>query len=342
MGKEGRIHQNSSPWNADCAGRDRRSSAHSLLERSRRSRASSCSHQSGSTHTELGYRVAEPGYDHSDATPLTYGYEAKPRPRSQLPRGGRTIFPRYRVVAYYGAAGLPILGVLGTADPDTIAAEVSARAAQYASAGRMVLPAFELITTMAQPCRADFPLCTSAISPQTVQAYLDAAHRHRMMLILDIQPGRGEFLPQVQALRPFLSDPSVGVALDPEWKLAPYQFPIESIGSSSAESINAVGAYLSGIVQAEDLPDKLLLVHQFVRSELPDRQNIKVYPRVETLLHADGFGSPGAKVGVYQQLAFPSPPYRVGFKLFFTRDTALMVPANVMSLRPQPDLVSYQ
>jgi hypothetical protein len=246
------------------------------------------------------------------------------------------------VVAYYGAAGIPILGVLGTADPDTIAAEVSARAAQYASAGRMVLPAFELITTMAQPCRADFPLCTSAISPQTVQAYLDAAHRHRMMLILDIQPGRGEFLPQVQALRPFLSDPSVGVALDPEWKLAPYQFPIESIGSSSAASINAVGAYLSGIVQAENLPDKLLLVHQFVRSELPDRQNIKVYPRVETLLHADGFGSPGAKVGVYQQLAFPSPPYRVGFKLFFTRDRALMVPANVMSLHPQPDLVSYQ
>ena len=71
------------------------------------------------------------------------------------------------MVAYYGAAGMPILGVLGTADPDTIAAEVSARAAQYASAGRTVLPAFELITTMAQPCRADFPLCTSAISPQT-------------------------------------------------------------------------------------------------------------------------------------------------------------------------------
>src|SRR5215475_7403132 len=74
----------------------------------------------------------------------------KPRPLSQLPRGGRTIFPRYRVVAYYGAAGIPILGVLGTADPDTIAAEASARAAQYASAGRLVLPAFELITTMAQ------------------------------------------------------------------------------------------------------------------------------------------------------------------------------------------------
>jgi hypothetical protein len=237
---------------------------------------------------------------------------------------------------------MPILGVLGTADPDTIAAQVSARAAQYAAAGRTVLPAFELIATMAQPCRVDFPLCTSAASSQTIQAYLDAAHRHRMMLILDIQPGRGEFLPQVQALRPFLSDPSVGVALDPEWKLGPDQYPIESIGSSSAASINAVGGYLAGIVHAENLPDKLLLVHQFVLSELPDRPNIKVYPGVETLLHADGFGSPGVKVGVYRQLAFPSPPYRVGFKLFFTRDTSLMLPATVMSLRPQPDLVSYQ
>ena len=77
MGKEGRIHQNSSRWNADCAGRGRRSSAHSLLQRSRRSRAGSCSHQSGSTHTELHYRVAEPGHDHSDAAPLTYAYEAQ-------------------------------------------------------------------------------------------------------------------------------------------------------------------------------------------------------------------------------------------------------------------------
>lgn len=278
----------------------------------------------------------------SSPRPAPTSTAPRPRPLIQLPRGGRTIFPHYRVIAYYGEAGIPILGVLGNADPDTIAAQVAAQAAQYAPTGRTILPAFELIATMAQPCRVDFPLCTSAIPPQTIQAYLDAAHRHRMMLILDIQPGRGEFLPQVQALRPFLSDPSVGIALDPEWKLAPNEFPIEIIGSSSAASINAVAAYLSGIVQAENLPNKLLLVHQFVQSELPDRQNIKLYPRVETVLHADGFGSPGTKVGVYHQLAFPSPPYRVGFKLFFTRDSALMAPAYVMSLRPQPDLVSYE
>jgi hypothetical protein len=237
---------------------------------------------------------------------------------------------------------MPVLGVLGTADPDTIAAQVSATAAQYAPAGRAVLPAFELIATIAQPCRIDFPQCTSAIPPSTVQAYLDAAHRHRMMLILDIQPGRGEFLPQVQALRPFLSDPSVGIALDPEWKLGPTQFPIQSIGSSSAASINAVAAYLSSVARTENLPDKLLLVHQFLLDELPDRQAIRGYPFVETVLHADGFGSPLAKVGVFHQLAFPAPPFRVGFKLFFTRDTSLMAPAQVMALRPQPDLVSYQ
>jgi hypothetical protein len=285
--------------------------------------------------------VPDPPSSSSSPSP-TPSSAPPPRPVTQLPRGGRTIFPRYRIVTYYGASGIPILGVLGSASPEAIAAQVAATAAQYAPAGRIVLPAFELITTMAQPCRADFPLCTSAIPPATVQAYLDAAHRHRMMLILDIQPGRGEFLPQVQALRPFLSDPSVGIALDPEWKLGPNQYPIQNIGFSSAASINAVGAYLSGIVRSENLPDKLLLVHQFLLSELPDRQNIAVYPRVETLLHADGFGPPSAKVGVYQQLAFRSPPYRTGFKLFFTRDSSLMSAAQVMSLRPQPDLVSYQ
>src|SRR5262249_18711517 len=37
---------------------------------------------------------------------------------AELPRGGSQIFPRYRVVAYYGAAGTPALGVLGQGSPD--------------------------------------------------------------------------------------------------------------------------------------------------------------------------------------------------------------------------------
>ena len=47
------------------------------------------------------------------------GGETKPprmrRPLPELPRGGREILPRNRIVAYYGAPQDPELGVLGTA-----------------------------------------------------------------------------------------------------------------------------------------------------------------------------------------------------------------------------------
>jgi hypothetical protein len=260
----------------------------------------------------------------------------------QLPRGGRQVFPAYRVVAYYGGPDGPALGVLGSADPDTIAARVAARAAQYAAFGRRVQPAMELIVTVARPCGGEFPLCTGAIPDEAIQRYLDAAHRHKMLLILDIQPGRLDFLPQLKRLEPFLLDPSVGVALDPEWKLTADEYPIQNIGESSAASVNAVGSYLSGLVIAHRLPDKLLLIHQFLEQMLPDRQNITQHPGVEQVLHADGFGDALTKITVYHRLRFPVPPFHPGLKLFFTRDYGLLSPADVMALKPQPEMISYQ
>ncbi len=265
-----------------------------------------------------------------------------PPPAPQLPRGGRQVFPAYRVVAYYGGPDGPALGVLGSADPDTIAGSISARAAQYAPFGRRIQPAMELIVTVARPCGAAYPLCSGAIPDEAIQRYLDAAHRHKLLLILDFQPGRGEFLPQVQAVEPYLKDPSVSVALDPEWKLGPGEFPMQVIGSASAASVNAVSLYLSGLVRRNNLPDKLLVVHQFTRAMLPDRGNIVRRPDLETVFHADGFGGQQAKVKIYRGLAFPSPPFHAGLKLFFNQDYDLMSPAQVMSLRPQPDIVTYQ
>src|SRR5689334_14401269 len=45
-------------------------------------------------------------------------------PVALLPRGGRHIFPRFRVVAYYGVPGNAELGVLGAGTPEQAAAAV--------------------------------------------------------------------------------------------------------------------------------------------------------------------------------------------------------------------------
>jgi hypothetical protein len=285
---------------------------------------------------------ATPSTPVTPSTRATRSVPATPPPALiQLPRGGRRLLPDYRVVAYYGGPDGPALGVLGSADPDTIATRIEARAAQFGPYGRRIQPAMELITTVAQPCNR-YLNCTEPIPDEAIQRYLDAAHRHKMLLILDFQPGRSEFLPQVQAVAKYLVDPSVQVALDPEWKMGPNQVPIEEIGSASAESVNAVAAYLSRLVAQNRLPDKLLIVHQFRLSMLPDRQNIVRMPGLETVLHADGFGGQGAKLETYRSLAFPVPPFHAGFKLFLTQDTNMMSPGQVMSLRPQPEIVTYQ
>lgn len=260
-----------------------------------------------------------------------------------LPRGGRHIFPRFRVVAYYGVPGNPELGVLGAGTPEQTAAAVERQAAQYAGYGRPVLPAMELVATVAQASPGSDGNYSAPIPAASIRAYLRVAHEHQMLLILDVQPGSGEFLPQVAALRPFLLDPAVGIALDPEWKVPAGQAPGGGrIGSASAASVNAVGRYLSQLVRAQDLPDKLLVIHEFTPSMLPDRATIRPQPGVEITLHADGIGSPQLKEVVFSQLDFADTPFHVGFKVFFAHDTRVMSASEVMALRPRPDIVTYQ
>src|SRR5437868_11869966 len=69
---------------------------------------------------------------------------AKPAAPPQLPRGGRTIFPRFRVVAYYGAPQDPQLGELGIGSPAQAAVKLERKARKYRRGGRPLLPAFEL------------------------------------------------------------------------------------------------------------------------------------------------------------------------------------------------------
>jgi len=260
----------------------------------------------------------------------------------RLPDGGMSIVPRLRVVAFYGGPDGPGLGVLGTGTPEQAAAAVAAQAAAFAGFGRAVQPAMELLASVAQDAPGPEGTYSRPVTDTQIAAYLAVAHAHRMLLILDIQPGGGEFLPQVQALQPFLLDPDVSVALDPEWKVPPGQAPGNGrIGSSSAASINTVAAYLSGLITAHRLPDELLIIHQFTTPMLPDRDQITTHPGVEQTLHADGEGTPAGKVAVYHQLAFPTR-FHTGFKLFYTQDTHLMSPGEVMALTPRPDIITYQ
>ena len=143
-----------------------------------------------------------------------------------LPRGGRSILPEHRVVAHYGAPQAEALGILGIGTPAAAAARLERHARLYAGPGRRpVLPAMELIAVIVNAGPGQDGTFRTRQRRAVILRYLRAARRARALLILDLQPGRSDFLTEARALAEFLVEPDVGLALDPEWRMAPGQIP---------------------------------------------------------------------------------------------------------------------
>ena len=275
----------------------------------------------------------------ASATPSATPSQA---PLAQLPRGGRSIFPEHLVVAYYGTAGTGALGVLGETGPEAAAKRTVQAALPFqAPSGRPVLPAFELITTVAAGRAGADGLYSTSLPLEEVMRYVKVAQQAKMLVILDFQPGRATFLEQVKRYEKALLEPNVGVALDPEWKLTATQRPLKQIGTSAAQPINDVSSYLANLTVKNRLPEKVFMVHQFKTYQLPDREKIVDRPGLATVLHVDGFGAQGSKKETYGLLNSTDGQFVNAFKLFYDEDTDLMTPAEAMALTPRPELITY-
>jgi hypothetical protein len=276
----------------------------------------------------------------TSATPSAPATTTEP-PTPPLPRGGTTIFPRYRVVAYYGTAGTGSLGVLGSASPEAIAGRLEKAAAPFATPGRQVLPAMELIVNVADPMPGPGGDYNHEISHAKARHYLDVARAHHLLLILDIQPGHSTFLPLVEHWKSLLSEPDVGLALDSEWRMPDGSVPGQVIGHSSASEINAVTAWLADLVREDDLPQKLLVLHQFTAPMIRDIDAVTTPPELAEVQQLDGFGTRAGKLAKYRNLQRPDQ-FHMGFKLFYTEDVDLMSPQSTLALKPPPEYISYQ
>src|SRR3954466_9046114 len=179
---------------------------------------------------------------------------------------------------------------------------------------------------------------------RVIDRYLKAARAAKALLILDIQPGREDFMDEVRALRPYLEQPDVSLALDPEWKVPAGQVPGQVIGSMDAADVNEGSAYKSQIVRAGRLPQKLLLVHQFTNNMIGRKELLDQPPGIALTLNVDGFGDRPNKIAKYNEFTRPriARRFHAGFKLFYHEDTNLMPPRQVLRPRPRPELVVYE
>lgn len=264
-----------------------------------------------------------------------------PPPPSQLPRGGTTIFPRHRVVAYYGSPGEPRLGVLGAGDPEEVADELDAAATPFSTPGREVQPAMEIIVGVADGSPGPDGDYHHDVDEAEVRRYIAVARAHKQLVVLDIQPGTTDFLTAARPWEGLLREPDVGLALDAEWRMAPGEIPGKTIGSVTADEVNTTSAWLAGIVREAKVPQKLFVVHQFTVDMITTPERVATPPELAVVQHVDGFGAPPNKLGKYQQLQRPQQ-FHQGFKLFYTQDTPMLTPEQTLALSPAPEFVTYQ
>ncbi len=264
---------------------------------------------------------------------------------TQLPGGGQVLFPGHRLVALYGHPGAPSLGALGEQDLPASITRAQQVAAQYRPLSQVpVIPTFEIIATVAQASPGPDGTYSYESPVSSLLPWVQQANAAGMYVILDLQAGRASLLAQAKYYQSLLALPDVGLALDPEWKLQPNQFPLQQIGSVSAAQVNAVISWLAALTARDHLPQKVLVLHQFMLSMLSGEQDINTHnDDLAIVIHMDGQGTPADKQQTWDAVTGAAPPgVFFGWKNFYVKDHPMLTPAETMAETPTPVMISYQ
>lgn len=281
------------------------------------------------------------------APPASSDAQANAAPAAwPLPGSGpRSLLAGRQIVSFYGNPLSPAMGVLGEGTEDEMLAHLKQQAQAYqALAGdTTVVPAIHLVYEVAQRFTLDDNLYLYRTDDKTVRHFIELTRQQHMLLFLDLQIGRSELAGELLQVLPYLREPHVHLAIDPEFATLPGYRPGQFIGALDAATIDAALGTIERLAERYDLPNKIVIVHQFQDYMLTHKEKLNFsLPRVDLVLDMDGFGDPSGKLEHYDEFVKQAGVKFGGIKLFYTHDTNLLSEAQVEALDPRPSIVIYQ
>ena len=259
------------------------------------------------------------------------------------------ILPRNRIVAYYGNPLSKKMGVLGEYQKDTMLRMLDREVARWAKADptHPVVPALHLIATVAQGTPGKAGLYRMQMRDSLVNEVHSWIKSRNGLFFIDVQVGKSSVQAELPRLRPFLENPDVHLAIDPEFAMATSgKVPGTVIGTLDAADINWAVDWLDQIAREKNLPPKILIVHRFTRKMVTNASKIRYTPHVQVVMDMDGWGPPWLKFDSYHDYVKAEPVQFTGFKLFYHNDTKkgdpMLTPAEVLRLTPKPLYIQYQ
>ncbi|MBA3466315.1 MAG: hypothetical protein H0T21_02825 [Gemmatimonadaceae bacterium] len=260
-----------------------------------------------------------------------------------------SILPAKRIIAYYGNPLSKRMGILGELPPNEMLARLDKEVAQWqrADPSTPVQPALHLIAVVAQGAPGRDGKYRLRMTDSLIETVSQWAANKNALLFLDIQVGLSTVQEEIPRLATFLKRPNVHLGLDPEFAMMKSgRKPGEKIGTMSAADINFASGYLADLVRQNNLPPKVLVIHRFTRGMVTESPQIRKDPRVQIVMHMDGWGQPWLKYDSYRDYVTAEPVQFTGFKLFYKNDTKkgdpVLTASELLRLHPKPLYIQYQ
>ena len=240
------------------------------------------------------------------------------------------------------------MGVLGEYPKAEMLAMLDREVAAWTKAdpSTPVQPALHLITTVAQGDAGKDGTYRMRHGDALTEKVYGWAKERNALLFLDVQVGLSTIQEELPRLEPWLSRPDVHFGMDPEFSMKDGTKPGKKIGRYDAADVNWAIDYLAKLVTEKKLPPKILVVHRFTKPRLTNATKIKRDPRVQVVIHMDGWGPPSLKRDSYAAYVYAEPVQFAGFKLFYKNDrragSRMMTPRDLLALTPKPLYIQYQ
>jgi len=302
----------------------------------------------GASKTDSGPTYAYPATGTSAAARALAG---KPMPVWPVPGPAPlpgSVLPARRIIAYYGNPFSKRMGVLGEYPKAEMLAMLDREVAAWTKAdpSTPVQPALHLITTVAQGDAGKDGTYRMRHGDALTEKVYGWAKERNALLFLDVQVGLSTIQEELPRLEPWLSRPDVHFGMDPEFSMKDGTKPGKKIGRYDAADVNWAIDYLAKLVTEKKLPPKILVVHRFTKPMLTNATKIKRDPRVQVVIHMDGWGPPSLKRDSYAAYVYAEPVQFAGFKLFYKNDrragSRMMTPRDLLALTPKPLYIQYQ
>ncbi len=268
--------------------------------------------------------------------------------KTVYPNAG-AILPFKRIVAYYGNLLSKGMGVLGEYPEAEMLSKLDAEVQKWTLADpeTPAIPALHYIVTTAQKRAGEDGNYRLRMPDTEIEKVVKIAEKINAIVFLDIQIGQSTIQEELPLLEKYIKLPQVHIAIDPEFSMKFGRLPGVYVGVYDAVEINYVTDYLAKIVQDNNLPPKILIVHRYTQNMVTNYQLIKTVPEVQFIMNMDGWGPKSNKLASYTKYIYKEPVQFTGFKLFYKNDLwkpsiALMTTEEILKLTPAPIYIQYQ